>query len=345
MRLIVLLCCALSIAAAGPTKPVAPIVSEVLATQVALDRAGFSPGEIDGRSGKNLQRALDAYKQSRDQPLSLLGDMPPLTDYTITDADVAGPFTSDIPPNLPDQAALDALSYRSPLEVLGERFHSSPALLQQLNPGATFQQAGEKIMVPNVNPFVPSAVSAAPAAPARSGSSSRSGSSARSGSAARLGSAAPSASPGQSASPRQPAAPAADVTVYVTSGTSALTVEDASGKILMHAPVTSGSIHDPLPIGMWKVNGVQRNPKFHYNPDLFWDATPGDRKVTIQPGPNNPVGIVWIDLSKPHYGIHGTPEPSKIGHVESHGCVRLTNWDADRLAQMVKPGTKVVFRE
>ena len=324
MRLIALLCCAVSVAAAGPT---VPVVSETLATQVALDRAGFSPGEIDGRAGKNLQRALDAYKQSHDQPLSLLGDLPPLTDYTITDADVAGPFTSDIPPNLPDQATLDALNYRSPLELLGERFHSSPALLQQLNPQATFQQAGEKIKVPNVNPFVPPAVTAAPAASARSGSSARSGASA------------------QSASPGQPAQPAPDVTVYVTSGTSALTVEDASGKIVMHAPVTSGSIHDPLPIGMWKVNGVQRNPKFHYNPDLFWDATPGDRKVTIQPGPNNPVGIVWIDLSKPHYGIHGTPEPSKIGHVESHGCVRLTNWDADRLAQMVKPGTKVVFRE
>src|SRR2546421_12842776 len=108
MRLITLLCCVVSIGAASS----APIVSEVLATQVALDRAGFSPGEIDGRAGTNLQRALDAYRQSHDQPLSLLGDMPPLTDYTITDADVAGPFTPDIPPNLADQAALDALNYR-----------------------------------------------------------------------------------------------------------------------------------------------------------------------------------------------------------------------------------------
>jgi len=305
MRPIALLCCALSFAAARPT---APVVSEVLATQVALDRAGFSPGEIDGRAGKNLQRALDAFKQSHDQPLSLLGDVAPLTEYTLTDADVAGPFTPDIPVTLPDQAALDALNYRTPLEALAERFHSSPALLQQLNPQATFQQAGETIMVPNV---------------------------------ARPASDRP-ASSDQSAS-RAPAA--SDITVYVTKGTSALTVEDASGKILMHAPVTSGSIHDPLPIGMWKVTGVQRNPKFHYNPDLFWDATPGDRKATLQPGPNNPVGIAWIDLSKPHYGIHGTPEPSKIGHVESHGCVRLTNWDADRLSQLVRPGTRVVFRE
>jgi len=325
MRLIALLCCAVSVAAAGPT---VPVVSETLATQVALDRAGFSPGEIDGRAGKNLQRALDAFKQSHDQPLSLLGDVPPLTEYTITDADVAGPFTPNIPPNLPDQATLDALNYRSPLELLGERFHSSPALLQQLNPQATFQQAGEKVTVPNVMPFIP----AAPA-PAASPTSTRPASRGQRGSRAQ---ATPAA---------QPASPAPDATVYVTKSTSALTVEDATGKILMHAPVTSGSDHDPLPIGMWKVNGVQRNPKFHYNPELFWDATPGDRKVTLQPGPNNPVGIVWVDLSKQHYGIHGTPEPSKIGHVESHGCVRLTNWDADRLSQLVKPGTRVVFRE
>ena len=90
---------------------------------------------------------------------------------------------------------------------------------------------------------------------------------------------------------------------------------------------------------------MSRLPSFHYNPDLFWDASPGDRKATLQSGPNNPVGVVWIDLSKPHYGIHGTPEPSKIGHVESHGCVRMTNWDATRVANFVKPGTRVVFRE
>jgi lipoprotein-anchoring transpeptidase ErfK/SrfK len=295
----------------------APVINEILATQVALDRSGFSPGEIDGKAGRNLQRALAAFQQSHqlpatgqldDQTWKALattgGNVPPLVEYAITDADVAGPFTPDIPQKLPDQAGLDALNYRTPLEALAERFHSSPALLQQLNPGAMFQRAGVRLMVPNVT---------------------------TSGGAPASSSAAPS--------------PASDITVAVTKSTSALTIEDASGRILFHAPVTSGSVHDPLPIGTWKVNVVQRNPKFHYNPELFWDATPGDRKATLQPGPNNPVGIVWIDLSKPHYGIHGTPEPSNIGHVESHGCVRLTNWDADRVAQWVKPGTKVVFRQ
>ena len=123
------------------------------------------------------------------------------------------------------------------------------------------------------------------------------------------------------------------------------TVTDGAGKVLMYAPVTSGSEHDPLPIGEWKVTGVQRDPKFHYNPDLFWDAEPGHSKATIPAGPNNPVGVVWVDISKPHYGLHGTPEPATIGKTESHGCVRLTNWDAARLASLVKPGTRVVFAE
>jgi lipoprotein-anchoring transpeptidase ErfK/SrfK len=130
----------------------------------------------------------------------------------------------------------------------------------------------------------------------------------------------------------------------VTKATSALTVEDENGMVIFHAPVTSGSEHDPLPIGSWKVTGVQRNPKFHYNPDLFWDANPAHSKATIPPGPNNPVGVLWIDVTKEHYGIHGTPEPSQIGHVESHGCVRLTNWDAQKVASWVRPGTPVIFR-
>jgi lipoprotein-anchoring transpeptidase ErfK/SrfK len=108
-------------------------------------------------------------------------------------------------------------------------------------------------------------------------------------------------------------------------------------------PSSSGSEHDPLPIGTWKIKGVSRNPKFHYNPKLFWDASPADSKLTIAPGPNNPVGVVWIDLTKPHYGIHGTPEPSEVGHTQSHGCIRLTNWDAMELAGMVAPGTPAIL--
>jgi lipoprotein-anchoring transpeptidase ErfK/SrfK len=104
-----------------------------------------------------------------------------------------------------------------------------------------------------------------------------------------------------------------------------------------------GSVHDPLPLGDWGINGISRNSKFAYNPALFWDAKPGADKAMLPPGPNGPVGVVWIDLTKPHYGIHGTPNPETIGRAESHGCVRLTNWDAARLAQMVSTKTKVHF--
>jgi lipoprotein-anchoring transpeptidase ErfK/SrfK len=124
-----------------------------------------------------------------------------------------------------------------------------------------------------------------------------------------------------------------------------VTTLDSRGQIMTHYPATVGSQHDPLPVGRWKILGVSRNPIFKYSPDLFWDADPGHAKATIAPGPNSPVGVVWIDLSKPHYGIHGTPEPALIGRVQSHGCIRLTNWDASELASMVSPGTEALLKK
>lgn len=133
--------------------------------------------------------------------------------------------------------------------------------------------------------------------------------------------------------------------VEVSKSESSVRAYDARGKLLAFYVATIGSEHDPLPVGDWKIRGVAHNPKFHYNPDLFWDAKATDSKATIEPGPNNPVGVVWIDLSKDHYGIHGTPEPSLIGHTTSHGCIRLTNWDATELASMVKPGLPAILKE
>jgi lipoprotein-anchoring transpeptidase ErfK/SrfK len=120
---------------------------------------------------------------------------------------------------------------------------------------------------------------------------------------------------------------------------------DTRGRVIAEYPTTSGSEHDPLPVGRWKVTHISPKPAFYYNPDLFWNAPESDAKAKIQPGPNNPVGVVWIGLSKQHYGIHGTPEPSLVGHAESHGCVRLTNWDASELAKIIAVGTPVIFRE
>jgi lipoprotein-anchoring transpeptidase ErfK/SrfK len=109
--------------------------------------------------------------------------------------------------------------------------------------------------------------------------------------------------------------------------------------------VTTGSRHDPLPIGDWAVKGKAYNPSFAFDPDLFWHVPYSDEEQQLPPGPNGPVGVVWIDLTKEHCGIHGTSAPETIGRAQSHGCVRLTNWDAARLAQMVSGRTKVVFQK
>ncbi len=117
----------------------------------------------------------------------------------------------------------------------------------------------------------------------------------------------------------------------------------SDGTVVARSPATVGSEHGPFPAGEWKINGVGWNPTFNYDPALFWDSEPGDEKAKLPPGPNNPVGVVWIDLSKPHYGIHGTPEPSTIGGKTSHGCIRLTNWDALELGHLVSPGTPAIL--
>jgi len=133
--------------------------------------------------------------------------------------------------------------------------------------------------------------------------------------------------------------------VVISKSDSSVMVLDANGSMLAYYSATIGSQHDPLPVGTWNIRYVARNPWFHYNAELFWDAHNPSEKAVIRPGPNSPVGVVWIDLSKDHYGIHGTPEPSKVGHAFSHGCVRLTNWDAAELASIVQPGTPAILKE
>jgi lipoprotein-anchoring transpeptidase ErfK/SrfK len=290
---------------ATETDPLGPGATgaRVLRAQILLDRARFSPGEIDGHWGHNLEIAISGYHQARNEPAGttidpgmwalLNRDTAPLFNtYTITADDVKGPF-APVPSDMHEQAQMKVLGWASPQEALGEKFHMSPKLLSQLNPGKKLDTAGEQIVVPNVQ--------------------------------------------------RPPTGEAAKVVVSKSQG--AVAAYDASGALLALYPATIGGVHDPLPIGNWTVANVQQNPTFYYAPGLFWNVDPNEAKEKLAPGPNNPVGVVWMGLSKRHYGIHGTPEPGRIGHTESHGCIRLTNWDAEELSKMVKRGTPALLEE
>ena len=142
------------------------------------------------------------------------------------------------------------------------------------------------------------------------------------------------------------APPGKPASIVVSKSRHSVTALDAEGKVLSRYPATSGSEHDPLPIGKWKILGVGRRTL----PFTTIRTSSGTRRATdgkalIAPGPNNPVGVAWIDLSKEHYGIHGTPEPSQVGKTQSHGCIRLTNWDVTELSKMVGPGTPAILEE
>jgi lipoprotein-anchoring transpeptidase ErfK/SrfK len=188
---------------------------------------------------------------------------------------------------------LPALSYSSPREGLAEKFHMSEALLSELNPGESFNQAGKSIKVANVE------------------------SSSSIGKAARL---------------------------EVDKTAQTLRAFDRDHKLLAFFPITAGSAEKPAPSGTLKVKSVSKNPTYRYNPDYAFKGVKARKPFTIKPGPNNPVGLVWIGLSPGKgYGIHGTPDPAKVSKSDSHGCIRLTNWDALMLASAVSKGTPVEF--
>lgn len=316
------LAAALILSLAAPLKAPAAADQTALATQVALDAAGFSPGVIDGRMGSLAEKALRGFQEARGLAVTgsldaatktALGAVLATQTITLTPAETAGPFVKTIPASMAAQARLPSLRYTGIEEALAEKYHTTPATLRALNPGITFA-AGASITVPAV----------APAAALDDKTT---------GWDATLAS--------LNVAKAQPKA----ARVVVDKSEQNVRVFDAAGSLIAQFPATLGSAHDPLPLGEWKTGGVSKNPTFNFNPQLFWDAKPKDRAAKLPPGPNGPFGVVWIDLTKEHYGIHGTPKPENISRTESHGCIRLTNWDAARLAQMVEPGTPVTLQE
>jgi lipoprotein-anchoring transpeptidase ErfK/SrfK len=286
--------------AGGPPNPF------IIRAEVLLARARFSPGVVDGQFGTNFKHAVAAYQTAHDLPVSGKIDaqtwqalstgaaQPVASEYTITAADVAGPFAADVGEDFVKLAALpNGPQFNTPLEALAEKFHMSQALMKALNPGVDPGAAGVKIIVVNDAP--------------------------------------PDFAKGDVAR------------VDVSKADAAARAYDKDDKLIAFYPATVGSTERPSPSGVHKVVGVAWNPDYTYDPKkLAWGPRAAG-KLLIKPGPNNPVGQVWIDLNAPSYGVHGTPDPDKIGKTASHGCVRLTNWDATALAHGVKPGVVVRF--
>jgi lipoprotein-anchoring transpeptidase ErfK/SrfK len=327
----------------------------VMQAQVVLERLGFGPGVIDGKRGISLTNALNGFQESRDLPVTgklddatkqALGrwdNIPATRVVTIPQSwgDIA---FATLPKRAPEQAKMTRLGYESMAEKLAERFHTTPEVLAQLNPGGVpFGLRAGASLAPTATP--------SPAGVSTSGGAKPVYAAGQKLRVPNIGADAIVASQVDNkdwlatlqslgVGTEQPSV----TRILVDESEGWLKAFDTEDKLVALFTVTTGSKNDPLPVGNWKVKGVARNPPFAFDPELFWDVPDSEESQKLPPGPNGPVGVVWIDLTKDHYGIHGTPAPETIGRAQSHGCVRLTNWDAARLAQMVSGRTKVVFQ-
>lgn len=332
----------------------------MMKAQVTLDRLGFGPGVIDGKMGMSTENALIGFQQAND--LDQTGKLDEATKAALSKGEqydatrvVRIPESwgqaeyQDIPDKTAKQAELKRMGYTSLDERLAERFHTTVDTLKQLNP--------------NGRPAGMEAANASPTgSPSGTPSATPSADKATPGmqTTSYFSAGQPIRVPNIGGDRIAPGAiadadwqrtlvslgvgseqPQIDKIVVSKKGN---TLKAFKGdKLVAMFTVSSGSSDFPLPLGEWKVVGVAHNPPYDYDPEVLTGGAKSGETYQLPPGPNGPVGIVWIDLNKEHYGIHGTPEPQSIGRAQSHGCVRLTNWDAARLAEMVKPGTKVVF--
>lgn len=316
-----------------PGTPGSPIKGELFHAQVLLDAAGFSPGAIDGREGSSQGEAIRGFQEANGLQLTGKLDAPtkqalmrvnrPSTIMVkLTAEDVGGPFTYPLPKKPEDQAKLDMLGYRNMLEKIAERYHTTPETVVALNGPEKMIGVGQTLRLPNVVP------------------SSRDYAGANEKQAKLLAMLNVEANQPQG---DYVVVDKSEGTLKVYKGEFPTGSAKAEGELVAQFPVTTGSEKDPLPLGNWKATTYAFLPPFHYQPDLFWDVSDEKEEQKLPPGPNGLVGVAWLDLTKEHYGIHGTPEPHLIGKTESHGCLRMTNWDVMRLSRMMKPGFQAKF--
>lgn len=289
--------------------------------QVLLDRARVSPGILDAYYGMNVEVAVRTFAEreglepDRDLDTEIwdrLGgnDTDVLAEYQIRPEDVEGPFVDEIPDSFEAMAEMDLLGYTGPEELLAEKFHMHIDVLRALNPDTDFSEAGTEIVVAAVP----------------DGTVMRD----------NVGQ-----DPGQVGPEARDASDDAVVRIEVDKDGEQVRGYDSSGNLLVAYPATIGSEANPSPSGTWQVVVVVRDPNYTYTPESAIDGP--DEALQIPPGPNGPVGSIWIDLSREGYGIHGTSDPAHIRRQQSHGCVRLTNWDAEELAVLVEKGATVEF--
>ena len=333
----------------------------IMQAQVVLDRRGFGPGVVDGKMGMSTTNALRGYQEANG--LTVTGKLDDATKQSLSDYDripatrvVTIPASwgnqtyTDIPEDTAAKAKMKELGYKSLDERLAERFHTTVAVLKELNPNG--RPAGA-----STNGASPSPSGSASASPKPTGSASPSANASgqtasffKAGQQIRVPNiGADAISPGEVSekSWQQTLAslgvgtdqPKVD-RIVVSKSKDTLRAYQGD-KLVALFTVSSGSSEFPLPLGEWKILGEAYNPPYSYDPEVLGKSE--GKTYKLPPGPNGPVGVVWIDLSKEHYGIHGTPDPETIGRAQSSGCVRLTNWDAARLAQMVNTNTDVLF--
>lgn len=276
--------------------------------QIFLDNHSFGPGKIDGRMGEFFRKALISYKKANGMELTgavdgrLLKQVPePYARYTIRPEDLN--FVGPTANKPEEQAKLKALKYGSLLEFVCERFHAAEDFIRQINPGINFDrlQPGDTLNVPNVQPFEIEKLT-------------------------------------EGSMPENPALLARKLVIDTHERFLEIHEND---KIIAEFPITPGSSTLPAPIGTWKILGIATLPWFRHDEGVLNGGVVTDKFFNLPAGPNNPVGVLWMSLSKPHVGIHGTNNPETIGRAASHGCIRTANWDAARIKDLVTKGCVV----